>query len=141
MNQVSIFYKKGDVVYAPFPYQDNPEEEKERPVLILAPALAGKGFICAYITSNSNKRSGMIEIKRRDFKEGHLDDGYEASYVRPDCISTLDRELFRRKCGTLRDEVVDEIIQTLIKLLQEPPQSPPSPKSIERPPKPKKKNF
>lgn len=141
MNQVSIFYKKGDVVYAPFPYQDNPEEEKERPVLILAPVLAGKGFICAYITSNSNKRSGMIEIKRRDFKEGHLDDGYEASYVKPDCISTLNRELFRRKCGTLRDEVVDKIIQTLIELLQKPPQSPPSPKSIERPPKPKKKNF
>jgi mRNA interferase MazF len=138
---VSIFYKKGDVVYAPFPYQDNPEEEKERPVLILAPVLAGKGFICAYITSNSNKRSGMLEIKRRDFQEGHLDDGYEASYVRSDYISTLDRELFRRKCGTLRDEVVDAIIQTLIELLQKPPQSPPSPKSIERPPKPKKKNF
>jgi mRNA interferase MazF len=83
----------------------------------------------------------MLEIKRRDFQEGHLDDGYEASYVRPDCISTLNRELFRRKCGTLRDEVVDKIIQTLIELLQEPPQSPPSPKSIERPPKPKKKNF
>ncbi|NCR55777.1 MAG: type II toxin-antitoxin system PemK/MazF family toxin [Microcystis aeruginosa L211-07] len=141
MNQVSIFYKKVDVVYAPFPYQDNPEEEKERPVLILAPVLAGKGFICAYITSNSNKRSGMIEIKRRDFKEGHLDDEYKASYVKPDRISTIDRELFRRKCGTLRDEVVDAIIQTLIELLQKPPQSPPSPKSIERPPKPKKKNF
>lgn len=141
MSQPSVFYKKGDVVYAPFPYQNAPAEEKERPVLILAPALAGKSFICAYITSNSNKKVGMIEIKRRDFKEGHLDDGYEASYVRPDCISTLDKELFRRKCGTLKDEIVDEIIKTLTDLLQRPPEEPPSPKSIERPPKPKKKNF
>jgi mRNA interferase MazF len=141
LNQPSVFYKKGDVVYAPFPYQNNSEENKERPVLILAPALAGKSFICAYITSNSNKKAGMIEIMRRDFKDGHLDGGYEASYVRPDCISTLDRELFRRKCGALRDEILDKIIQTLTELLQRPPESPPSPKNTERPPKPKKKNF
>jgi mRNA interferase MazF len=83
----------------------------------------------------------MIEIMRRDFKDGHLDGGYEASYVRPDCISTLDRELFRRKCGALRDEILDKIIQTLTELLQRPPESPPSPKNTERPPKPKKKNF
>jgi mRNA interferase MazF len=61
------FYKKGDIVSAPFPYQDDSELEKYRPVLLLAPH-STKGWICSYITSKINKE-GAITISQRDMKE------------------------------------------------------------------------
>jgi hypothetical protein len=66
-SESDIFYKKGDVVDAPFPYQTDATEEKY---------------------------------------------------------------------GTLKDEKVDEVIETLVKLLRQPPESPPVPRAWERPRKP-----
>jgi mRNA interferase MazF len=135
------FYKKGDIIFAPFPYQEATEKQKERPVLIIAPDFSGNGFICAYITSNSNQRKGIIEIQRKDFKEGFINNNYDASYVKIDRICTLDKKVFRRKCGTLRDEIVDNIINLLIELLRKSPEQKSTPTALERPKKTKRKDF
>lgn len=112
---------------APFPYQSDAEQEKCRRVLILASALQG-GFICAYITSKSH-RDGSIPILVTDFKEGNLSKkgsiSYDASYIRPHIVYTLNGENIRFKHGTLKDEKVDEVTQILVNLLQKPPESPP----------------
>jgi mRNA interferase MazF len=131
------FYKKGDIVDAPFPYQipqDDSEEEKYRPVLILAPAQIKGGFICAYITSKSH-RLGVVPIFARDFKEGTL--SYDPSYIQPSTVYTVDAGLIRRKYGTLKDDKVDEVIKALVDVLQKPSETPPTAKAWERP----KKNY
>lgn len=132
------FYKKGDIVEAPFPYQSDAEQEKCRPVLILAPVPLG-GFICAYITSKSH-RDGSIPILAMDFKEGGLSKkgkiSYDSSYIQPATVYTLNGENIRFKHGTLKDEKVNEVTQTLVDLLQQPPESPPIAKAFERPKKP-----
>ncbi|MBE9014291.1 type II toxin-antitoxin system PemK/MazF family toxin, partial [Pseudanabaenaceae cyanobacterium LEGE 13415] len=101
MSDSIIFYKKGDVVLAPFPYQENVEKEKLRPVVLLAPSDTG-GFISAYTTSKSH-RSDLIKIQVKDFKEGRIDD-FAPSYVRPNILYTVATEVIRRKYGTLKDE-------------------------------------
>ena len=132
------FYKKGDIVEAPFPYQSDAEQEKCRPVLILAPVPQG-GFICAYITSKSH-RNGSIPILAMDFKEGGLSKksstSYDPSYIQPATVYTLNGDNIRFKHGTLKDEKVDRVTQTLVDLLQKPPESPPIAKVFERPKKP-----
>jgi mRNA interferase MazF len=125
-------YQKGDVVDAPFPYQSDSEEEKYRPVLVLAPTPTG-GLLCAYITTKSH-RDGVIPILAKDFKEGML--GYDASYVQPSTVYTLNADLVRTKYGTLKDDKVDEVVKALVDLLQKPPESPPTAKAWERPKKP-----
>lgn len=133
-SESEVFYKKGDVVDAPFPYQTDSEEEKYRPVLILAPTLIKGGFISAYITSKS-RREGVIAILSSDFKEGSLNN-YDSSVIHPSTLYTLDASLIRKKYGTLKDEKVDEVVNALVNLLQQPPESPPVPKAWQRPKKP-----
>jgi len=135
----SNFYKKGDVVLAPFPYSSDADTEKTRTVVILAPTLSGSGFICAYTTSNPNQREGTIEIKTEDFQSGRRDD-YSSSFVRPDIIYTVDKNLIIKKYGTLKEEKINVIIRILINLLKKPPESPPVPPSLQRPQRPQK-NF
>ena len=139
MSQPSIFYKKGDVVYAPFPYQEDPEEDKVRPVVLLAPTnTTVKGFICAYITTQEKPhREGIITINKKDFKEGGLED-YKPSYVHPHILYTVSLEVIKTKEGTLKDEVVETIVKMITELLQKPPMQQPTPKAFERP---KKKVF
>ena len=135
MSQPSIFYKKGDVVTAPFPYQEDPEEDKVRPVLLLAPTNTTiQGFICAYITTQEKPhREGIITINKKDFKEGHLD-VYMPSYIHPYVLYTVSLKAIQVKKGTLNDEVVETIVKMLTELLQ----TSPIPKALERP---KKKVF
>jgi mRNA interferase MazF len=130
-----VFYKKGDVVLVPFPYQENVEEEKLRPVVLLACSDTG-GFISAYITSKSH-RSDLIKIQVKDFKEGYIDD-FAPSYVRPNILYTVATKVIQKRYGTLKDEKIEEIVQSLVKLLLEPPVSPPVSKAFKRPERPKK---
>lgn len=131
MSQTSVFYKKGDVVTTPFPYEENPSEDKLRPVVLLAQTHSG--FICAYITSILKPhRQGIITINKKDFKEGHLDP-YIPSYVHSDKVFTVSSQAIQSKKGTLNDEVVDIIIKTLTDLLVKPPMQQPIPKALERP--------
>jgi mRNA interferase MazF len=126
-----VFYKKGDVVDAPFPYQTNSEETKFRPVLVLAPALTG-GLVCAYITKSH--RDTSIPVRITDFQEGKLE--YEPSYIQPSTLYTLDAKSVRKKYGTLKNEKVSEVIEILVNLLQKSPDIPPTTQAFERPKKP-----
>jgi mRNA interferase MazF len=126
------FYKKGDIVSAPFPYQDDSEIEKYRPVLLLAPH-SMKGWICSYITSKVNKE-GAISISQNDMKDGRLE--CYPSFLLPSLLYTLNSELIDRKYGTLKDEKVEEVVNLLITILQQTSQSPPTSKALQRPSKP-----
>ncbi len=135
MSQPNIFYKKGDVVYAPFPYSEDPSIEKDRPVVLLAPTnTTVKGFICAYITTQEKPhRAGIVTVNKKDFKEGGLED-YKPSYVHPHILYTVSLNVIREKKGTLNDEVVETIVKMITELLQQSH----IPKALERP---KKKVF
>jgi len=131
LSQPSIFYKKGDVVNAPFPYHEDPSTEKDRPVVLLAPTK--HGFICAFIGSKPQPSGKeIIPINKKDFKEGHLD-VYTPSYIHVYSLFTVDSKVIREKKGTLNDEVVDTIVKTLTELLQQPPMQQPTSKTFERP--------
>lgn len=135
MIESDAFYKKGDIVDAPFPYQEDSEQKKYRPVLILAPSLIKGGLVCAFITSKSRK-DGVIAISAKDFKEGMLSNDYDSSYIQPSTLYTLNSQVIRKKYGTLKDEKLDEVVKALVNLLQKPPESPPTSKAFERPKKP-----
>jgi mRNA interferase MazF len=130
LSNSNIFYKKGDVVQAPFPYQEDVNQSKLRPVLLLAPSAPG-GFISAFITSKSHWKDS-IKIQYNDFMEGCIEN-YAPSYVRPELVYTVATECVRKKFGTLREEKLTEIVDCLVTLLQQAPESPPVSPALQRP--------
>lgn len=135
MSQSVISYRKGDVVLAPFPYQQDVEEEKLRPVVLLAPSDVG-GFISAYVTSKSH-RPELIKIQVKDFKEGCIND-YEPSYVRPCILYTVATTAIVKKYGALKDDKFEEIIRSLVGILQQPRELAPVSRALQRPERPKR---
>ena len=73
----------------------------------------------------------------KDFKEGYIEN-HEPSYVRPEIIYTLATKTIVKKHGTLKDEKVDEIVNSLVNLLSKPPESSPATPVFQRPSPPKK---
>jgi mRNA interferase MazF len=122
-------FKKGDVVVAPFPYQSDPKQGKDRPVLILAPTPVG-GFICAYITKS--RLDDTTPIYTTDFKDGSLN--YSPSFLQSYTLFTINASQIVFKCGTLKDDKVRESIQKLVDLLlPEPKISQDPPPLIDKP--------
>lgn len=129
-------YKKGDVVNSPFPFSDDVDEEKNRPVLVLGEPRKGE-FLCIYMTSKSH-RDGGIEVLRKDYKTTTIAIKYDPSYIHPGKVATISSKLFTTLYGTLKDDLVDKVVKVLVDLLQEPPTPPKTSPTLERPVRPKK---
>ncbi len=104
---------KGDVVVIPFPYSDL-SASKKRPALIVA-TLDGNDTILCQITSKQREDRYVIDLRDSDFKYGKLNVG---SYIRPNRIFTADKSIILYRIGSLKDNKVDEVIESVIKILK-----------------------
>src|SRR3989338_10849722 len=107
-------FVKGDVVVMPFPFSDL-SENKRRPALVAARGEYGDLILCQ-ITSKPKKNSESIELIEKDFNQGWLK---IASYVRARKIFTSDSGIVLYKAGHIRKEKINEIENTLCKIIKE----------------------
>jgi mRNA interferase MazF len=110
---------KGDVVIINYPFSDG-SNSKKRPALVVADL--GKNIIICVITSKSG-REKEIKLEDSDFKIGKLD---LISYIHPNALYTTDKITVLKKLGSLKYEKTDEVINVIIEILQESPNSPSS---------------
>lgn len=102
-------FVKGDVVVIPFPFSDL-SASKKRPALVVA-NLDGNDVILCQITSVARNDRFSIPLNRSDFSVGKLK---VESRIRPNRLFTADRSIVEYKAGTLTDEKVKVIEQTLV---------------------------
>jgi len=100
---------KGDVVVIPFPFSDL-SASKRRPALVVAD-LDGNDVILCQITSVARNDRYSIPLTKSDFNEGKLK---VESRIRPNRLFTADRSIIEYKAGTLTNEKVIVIEQTLV---------------------------
>jgi mRNA interferase MazF len=128
-------FKKGDVVNSPFPFSEDVEETKNRYVLVLAEPRKGE-FICIYMTTKSH-RDGAIEVLKKDYKICNKVD-YDPSFIDPGKVATISSKLFTTTYGTLKDEIIERVVDSLVDILKKTPQLPQTSPTFERPIRPKK---
>ncbi len=114
---------KGDVISVPFPFSDA-SATKRLPPLIIAESDTNNNIHCP-ITSKPG-RDYEIKLEDRDFRIGKLN--LSPCYIRPNIIATVDKSNVIRKIGELKDEKINQVITTIVKILQKSPE-PPSPTS------------
>ena len=98
----------GAVVLVPFPFSDL-SQAKLRPAVVLADAGRDDWILCQ-ITSNPYGDPRAVAISEKSFREGSL---RVTSYVRPGKLFTASHSLIVGQVGTLRDDMLAEIIRTV----------------------------
>jgi len=106
-------FVKGDVVVIPFPFS-NLTGAKRRPAVVIAD-LQEDDLILCQITSKKVRDEYSITIFEDDFKEGSLK---QESNVRPNKIFTADKNIILYKIGSLKQEIVERIIETIIEIIR-----------------------
>ena len=104
---------KGDVVVVPFPFSDL-TAAKKRPAIVLA-TLEGDDLILGQITSKVHKDKYAISLTDKDFKHGSLK---VESVIRANRLFTADRSLILYKVGSIRDNKINEIIESVISIFR-----------------------
>ncbi|MCF8095624.1 MAG: type II toxin-antitoxin system PemK/MazF family toxin [Desulfobacteraceae bacterium] len=100
--------KPGDIVSIPFPYTDL-STRKRRPVLVLTIPDNRGDFISLPVTSVPTEEAAVC-IKTDSLSQGNLP---KTSWARYDKVFTLSTSSIKRKYGTLRDEIVEQIKDNL----------------------------
>jgi hypothetical protein len=105
----------GEVVWAWVPYEDDPSQGKDRPVLVVArssgedPVLA-----CLYLTSKDHDRDAADEARHgrywRDVGTGGWDPEGRQSEVRLDRLLLIPEAEVRREGSALDRAVFDEVV-------------------------------
>ena len=108
-------FDKGDVISVPFPFSDA-SATKRRPALIIAESDSNNIILCP-ITSKPG-REYEIKLEDQDFMFGKLN--LSPCYIRPNIIATVDKSNVIRNIGKLRDEKINQVIATIIEILQKP---------------------
>ncbi len=103
-----------DIVFVSFPFS-NLVNSKLRPAVVLAYAQKDDWILCQ-ITSKSYADTKAIELSDSAFKTGSLN---LISYVRPAKIFTANKEIIKKKVGTLKLEVQFKIVQAIKKILDD----------------------
>jgi len=107
-------FVKGDVVVLPFPFSDL-NQAKRRPAIIIA-ELEGDDRILCQITSQHSRDAYSVQINEIDFEEGSL---RKVSNVRPNRIFTADSRIILYRAGHLKADKVQNIIESIIKILKQ----------------------
>ena len=105
-------FVKGEIVVLPFPFSDL-SGSKRRPALVLAD-LPGDDLI--QITSQHTRDPYAVTLRAADLSSGSL---AHLSYIRPNRIFTADNRIIIRSVATLRDETMQEVIDTIVNLLRQ----------------------
>ncbi|MGG7662786.1 type II toxin-antitoxin system PemK/MazF family toxin [Dyadobacter sp. BHUBP1] len=106
-------FVKGEVVVIPFPFSDLCCS-KRRPALVLAD-LPGDDLLLCQITSQSSKDIFAIPLLVNDFLNGTLPVN---SFIRPTRLFTADRNIVIKKAGLIRAKTINDVTQTIIKIVQ-----------------------
>ncbi|HAG81054.1 MAG TPA: growth inhibitor PemK [Cyanobacteria bacterium UBA11162] len=107
-------FVKGDVVVVPFPFSDL-TQAKRRPALVVA-VLSGDDLILCQITSRAVTDEYAVVIESNDFSSGGL---RQSSNVRPNRLFTADKQIILYKAGQLKLEKINEVIATIVEILQQ----------------------
>lgn len=105
----------GDVVLVRFPFTDQ-TSAKTRPALVLSTAgynEEGQDVIVCGITSNLSNAAHSVLLEPADMKAGRL---VTTSRVKADKLATLQKAIVRRKVGTVRSQVLDQVFKELFAL-------------------------
>jgi mRNA interferase MazF len=124
---------KGNVISVPFPFSDA-SATKRRPALVIAESDSNNIMVCP-ITSKPG-RDYAIKLEDQDFRVGKLN--LSPCYIRSNIIATIDKRNVIRRLGKLKNEKTNEVITTIIEILQKSPEPPPpESKALERGQSPK----
>jgi mRNA interferase MazF len=102
----------GLIVLVPLPFSDL-SQAKLRPTVVLADANRDDWILCQ-ITSNPYGDPQAISIADSDFRTGSLQ---VTSYARPGQLFTANSSLMMTQVGSLKDEVVGNIVEAVINIL------------------------
>jgi len=105
----------GKVVLVPFPFSDL-SRSKLRPAVVLADAGRGDWILCQ-ITSKPYGDSTSIALTDEGFIHGSLK---TASFARPGKVFTAAASLIVNEVGTLKAEVMAQIIDGIVGMLKPP---------------------
>lgn len=108
-------FVKGDVVVVPFPFS-GVAGAKRRPALVLAswPFGAGTDYLLCLISSQRVSDPYLLALDEDDIQNGTL---ARQSYVRPTYLFAADEALIVYKVGTLQNDKLQQVTQTVIRLL------------------------
>jgi mRNA interferase MazF len=106
-------FVKGDVVVVPFPFS-NLKAVKRRPALVLVD-LPGDDLILCQITSQTVNDDLAVTIDIQDILGGSLT---KISSARTNKLFTIEASLVAYKVGSLKDDILNEIIDKLVSLLK-----------------------
>lgn len=108
--------EQADIVLIPFPFSDL-QSTKTRPVLVVSCDEYNRGsidFLGMAITSNLTVRAHGLLLRQKDLQDGNLK---VDSMVRADKIYSLNRDLIRRKFGSVSTRFLARVLQGLDKVL------------------------
>jgi len=106
----------GEVVWAWVPYEDDPSQGKDRPVLVLDTAGTGEGdgWVGLMLSSQDHDRDAADEARHgrywMDVGSGGWDSQGRPSEVRLDRLIHLDRDGVRREGAALDARIFDEVV-------------------------------
>ena len=102
----------GEVVWAWVPYEDDPQQGKDRPVLVLA--AEGDGWTGLMLSSQDHDRDAADEARHgrywMDIGTGGWDSQGRPSEVRLDRTVHLERDGVRREGAALDERVFDAVV-------------------------------
>ncbi|WP_224274778.1 type II toxin-antitoxin system PemK/MazF family toxin [Nocardioides lacusdianchii] len=106
----------GEVVWAWVPYEDDPSQGKDRPVLVLDTAGSGEadGWVGLMLSSQDHDRDAADEARHgrywMDVGSGGWDSQGRPSEVRLDRLIHLERDGVRREGAALDARIFDEVV-------------------------------
>ncbi len=104
----------GEVVWARVPYEDDPAQGKDRPVLVIAESADGSALACLYLTSKDHDRDLEHETSAgrswMDVGTGAWDPQRRPSEVRLDRLVVLPESEVRREGAALPRPVFDAVV-------------------------------
>jgi hypothetical protein len=102
----------GEVVWAWVPYEDDPDQGKDRPVLVVG--REGTTLACLYMTSKDHDRDAEDEARWgrhwMDVGTGAWDGEGRPSEIRLDRLLALDESEVRREGAIMEREVFDAVV-------------------------------
>ena len=104
----------GEVVWTWVPYEDDPSQGKDRPVLIVGrrgAGLAGSGLVGVALTSKQHDREPQVEVGT-----GPWDREGRTSYAKLERLLAVDPHQVRREGAVLGKRRFDEVIAGLERL-------------------------
>ena len=104
----------GEVVWAYVPYEDDPSQGKDRPVIVLAESEDESALACLYLTSKDHDRDAEQEARAgrhwMDVGTGAWDSQGRPSEVRLDRLLVLASSAVRREGAALDRDVFYAVV-------------------------------